>query len=246
MKAKEFFSQEGFRRFSASLNPNAPDPTGLRKVIESDCYPDIFDALRLLPIQIQKRLAVQAIEGYGAFPHGEELARQLVRINNIHWLKPLEEIDISFLKDQVALVQKRFGIEDKPTKVVEDWDDALAIAETADTLEYEEAAVEAMRLARKWFYRTTDRLNIQGIVEGAAMGTVTDLDFDTLVDSDIERDALGSTLWIIGQDFLTPRKNPFEPLINIYEKGCWPIGQAEENFVVFVPPILEPQEATQV
>ena len=50
------FNQEAFRSFAANLNPNIPDPTGVRKAIASGCYPDIFKALRPLPVFVQEKL----------------------------------------------------------------------------------------------------------------------------------------------------------------------------------------------
>ena len=60
------------------------------------------------------------------------------------------------------------------------------------------------------------------------------------------RDAAGGAVWIVGKDLMPSRGyntgNPFEPLVEIYKLGYWPIGivlnqNGEKEFAVFIPPI---------
>lgn len=57
--------------------------------------------------------------------------------------------------------------------------------------------------------------------------------------------------WTVVSDLMPQRGynrgNPFEPLVRIYEFGCWPIGpvtdikEGRQEFVIFIPSI---QKAT--
>jgi len=233
------FSQDYMRQFAASLNPDLPDPTGLRDTIKSKCYPQIFDALRLLPIAQQEKLVVQTLGPDGLnFPNGTSLAREIVRINNISWFSPKAEPDYLILQEKADLVQKRLGLQPAKIKIIKyPW-------ETIDSR------------SRSTTIRTLDDLYDKlGIYNNGpdpeaktAAGIVNDAILDTFWERVTSRDVymshydaaeiLGKNIyWTVASDKLAPRENPCTPLIDIYEQGGWPIGKTGKDFAIYWPEV---------
>lgn len=230
-----------------------------------DNYRDIFTSLRKTALPQQERLLVnfftERVEG---FPHGEELGKELAKINNIHWFQPKQEPEQGVLEQltQTYLERLYYDFPSKPStslKIIkEDWQTAWETAGDAASYTIRDKTLEAARDAAG--------ITVMIAARDAAWDAAGETAWDAarsaarsaagdavLIDWDAARSAAGDAAkdarWTIVGDLMPTRGyakgNPFEPLMEIYESGCWPIGLIEKNnkreFVVFVPLAVSPK-----
>jgi len=200
-------------------------------------YPQIFSELRDLPLDKQKELLVDFYsKGVEAFPNGKELGVFLAKLNNIHWFQPEIQPEMELLKNLCQQTLSRLNLPDLPLRIIKKdfhtaWGTAGGVVWDAAWVAAWDAAWDAAGGAAV-VVRDTAWDAVWGVARGAAWSAA--------------RDAAGGAVWIVGKD-LMPSKgydkgNPFEPLMEIYELGYWPIGivpgqNGEKEFAVFTPPI---------
>ncbi len=93
-------------------------------------YPEIFTSLRKMAFPQQERLLVsfftEKVEG---FPNGEELGKELAKINNIHWFRPNQEPEQGVLKQLSRTCLQRLKYPSRPStplKIIrENWGEVL-------------------------------------------------------------------------------------------------------------------------
>lgn len=92
-------------------------------------YPHIFTSLREMTLPQQERLLVnfftERVEG---FPNGEELGKELAKINNIHWFRPNQEPNTKTLQQlaQTSLERLKYPSRSSiPLKIIsKNWGEA--------------------------------------------------------------------------------------------------------------------------
>ena len=92
-------------------------------------YPDIFTSLRKMTLPQQERLLVSFFtERLEGFPNGEELGKELARINNIHWFRPNQEPEQGVLEQLTRTCLERLKYPSRPStplKIIrENWGEA--------------------------------------------------------------------------------------------------------------------------
>ncbi len=217
-------------------------------------YPKIFSKLRDLPFDEQEKLLVgfysQKVE---AFPNGEELGKFLARINNISWFQPEIQPDRESLENLCRQTLSRLNLPDLTLRIIKEarWYTARGAARGAARYAAPDATRDATRDAARGaaLFRARDaaqyaaRYAARDAARKAAREAVLDAEWDAAWSA--ARDAARGAEWIIVKDLMPQRGydkgNPFEPLIEIYELGCWPIGivpgqDGNKEFVIFVPP----------
>lgn len=93
-------------------------------------YPDIFTSLRKMTLSQQERLLVSFFtERLEGFPNGEELGKELARINNIHWFRPNQEPEQGVLEQLTRTCLERLKYPSRPStplKIIrENWGEIL-------------------------------------------------------------------------------------------------------------------------
>ena len=201
-------------------------------------YPQIFSELRDLPLDKQKELLVGFYsQGVEAFPNGKELGVFLAKLNNIHWFQPEIQPDMELLKNLCQQTLSRLNLPDLPLRIIKK--DFRTAWDAAGGAVWDTVWVAAWNAARDaaggavWIAARDAAWDaVWGVARGAAWNAA--------------RDAAGSAVWIVGKDLMPSRGyntgNPFEPLVEIYKLGYWPIGivlnqNGEKEFAVFIPPI---------
>lgn len=240
MAASKEFNELAFRKFAKDLNPGAPDPTGLRNAIKTGCYPEIFEALRPYSSRIQEKLLVQ---GFGDpqvnMPNGEKLGRFLARVNNIEWFNPHEAVPDEEIREMADVAQQRIRVSPKELLVVRGTSELFpSLVDDNWTRAVDKAWNETASLADD--SRLLARFAVGSAAEAAAGSALTPLGDHTMSPSYLARRAAE---WILGEDLVgwrSPYKkgNPWIPMIDICEKGLWPMGQTKDNFVVYHPPVV--------
>ncbi len=207
-------------------------------------YSQIFSKLRDLPFDEQEKLLVgfysQKVE---AFPNGEELGKFLARINNISWLQPKNPPDEESLENLCRQILSRLNLPDLTLRIIKEARDATrwyAVRGTGRGAEWD----AALGTARYAAWSAAGEAALGAAARDMAQDAIRGVKWDATWDAG--RDATRGAEWIVVKD-LMPQKgyskgNPFEPLMGIYELGCWPIGivpdqNGKKEFVVFIPPV---------
>lgn len=207
-------------------------------------YPAIFSKLRDLPLDEQKKLLVGFYsQGVEAFPNGAELGRFLARINNISWFQPKSPPDRKSLERLCHQALSRLYIPNLTLRIIEEewwnvsrdatwnvaWETEDEARHAASNVAWEAARHAASSVAWDVAWEAARVAARRGAARRGAA-----------------RVAALSAEWIVVKDLLHERAydkgNPLEPLVEIFELGCWPTRfvpdkKTEEEFVVFIPPI---------
>lgn len=224
------------------------------KFNQDPTYSQIFDELRDLPPDKQEKLLVGFYsQGVEAFPNGKKLGEFLAELNNIRWFQPQSQLNREYLQKLSSQVHSRFNLPDLPLKIIEEnWNAARETARSAirgifldETwgVVLDEARGVARETARNLARRVVLKA-ARGAAWSMTRGVARSVVRSAAVDAAL--DASWGAEWIVVEDLMPQRGydkgNPFEPLMEIYELGCWPIGivpdsTGKEEIVVFIPPI---------
>lgn len=234
-------------------------------------YSIIFSLLHSLSPQKQEELLrgffTNGVEG---FPNGERLGAALAEINNIPWFKPKKKPETASLQILIDKHRSRLNLPPLPVRIIEDyWTKAWrevregewSIARGRGKRTHGRDAWGAAWGAA-WDAVGTARGKAEGATWDAAHGAAWDAERVAKIMGQAGRPRWDSAwgaawyaTWVVVEDLMPPKGytqgNPFEPLMEIYKAGCWPIGEykgmdAEENyvikeeFVIFVPPFKQP------
>ena len=211
-----------------------------------------------------KQLVSEGVEG---FPNGCKLVKVLAKINSMPWFQPNQELDRGLLRKLVDIYLGRLNPPEPSEEISleiikKDWNVALKAARgiTKDVM-WEEIFKAARKAARDQEWNVIYDMVRDGvesvvwevvrnpILDGAAMKDASPDEMEEAVDGawnvarSVAYDAAGCAAWIIVSDLMPeegyPNGNPFEVLIEIYQMGCWPIGQTvrdqKKQFLVFIP-----------
>lgn len=224
-------------------------------------YSKIFASLRKQPLELQKRLLVMfyCIKVRN-FPNGQELGKELAKINNIHWFRPNQEPELSVLEQLKRTYLERLNYPSEspiPLKIIrENWD----AARDADRDTSRRMAWVATRQILGRYGSTVWDAALTAVgtawdeargasrparaARDAAEGAIGGVNWKTAA-TVAKWYAARDTEWIVVKDLMPARGfskgNPFEPLMEMYDLGCWPIGPVinknrETELVVFIPP----------
>ena len=199
---------------------------GLKEQIRVGCYPSIFVAVRKLP-KDERRAIVS--DFYSGFPNGKDLGAYMNRILEIDWFKPKKNYTMDEITPFVRKIENAFKMKKHSILIVDDWYSARNVADR-------DAAWYAAGNATDNVARNAVGKAARNAVGKAARNAVW------AVDRNAAWDAAFGAGYIIAQDVASLRKeypvNPFEKLIEVYEKGLWPVGiSSEGKFVVLHPKV---------
>jgi len=224
-------------------------------------YIKIFERIRPLTQHEQKKLLVGFYtEGVKDFPNGKALGEFLARVNNnIAWIKPKETPDQSLLEKLGQQHLSCLNLPSSPVRLIkENWGKVNAVLVDAARANWGTAWDAAWSVARDMALgkaaRAADdaaRVVARGAADDAAWGAARDVAREGNWDAawsktrKVAEEAVRDAAWIIVEDLMPKygyKGNPYEPLIKIYEMGCWPIGvvknpQGKNEFVIFIPPV---------
>ncbi len=205
-------------------------------------YPKIFSKLRDLPLDEQEKLLVgfysQKVE---AFPNGEELGKFLARINNISWFQPEIQPDRESLENLCRQTLSRLNLPDLTLRIIKE-----AVARDTALDATLDVAWDAVQNAAWGAARSATLDAAWGAARSAEWNTAPARGATLDAAWGAARIAARGAEWIVVKDLMPQggynKGNPFEPLVEIYELGCWPIGivsdqNGKKEFVVFIPPI---------
>jgi len=219
-------------------------------------YSKIFSALELLSRNEQEKLLIAFFtKGVKDFPNAERFAKELVRINNIKLFKPREEPDTAVLQAFVNQHLDRLGSQRVLIRIIPE--DEWELAEDAELdVSYDDTKSDARRAAMDlvvgrgetageaaWYApRDASRSALGSAVFDVIWSVALNKTRGLETESDVVRDMAGYLTWIIVEDKMAKKGNPFSPLIAIYELGFLPIGlvenaKGEMEFAIFAPPI---------
>lgn len=233
-------------------------------------YYKIFERIRSLTQPEQEKLLVGFYtEGVKDFPNGKTLGKFLARVNNIDWFKPKETPDQSLLEKLVQQHLSCLNLPSLPVRLIKkDWGKAgvargMALLGAAGDMARNTALGAVLGVARDTALNTA-RDTARDTALGAARGTTWGAVWGTargaargmahpgaavawFAAGDAACEAAGDAAWITVEDLMPKysyyrynKGSPFEPLIKIYERGCWSIGvvnilPGKKEFVIFVP-----------
>ena len=175
----------------------------------------------------------------------ERLDAYIERINNIRWFQPQVEIDKEETDKEIKFVLKAFGVEAgieyRELKTRQDLDAAIDAAIDAAWGAARGAAWGAARDVARGAARDAARDAAWDVAWGAARGAAWDVTWGAAKGA--ARDAARGTENILVMDLPAfKEKYPdgtFINLIPLWEKGLYPVGVVNGNFVVYVPPVTK-------
>ena len=164
-------------------------------------------------------------------PNGGSVVALLDDLAGIGWLRPLTPVtreQLQPLADMLLSRLTRFcaSVVPMPVRIVADWaaarDAARDAAEDAARDAAEDAAWSAARDAAWSAARDAAGSAARSAARDAA--------------GDAARSAAWAAEYRTVAD-LVDWPSPWEPLVDMWRLGCWPVGVVRGEFVVFVPPV---------
>lgn len=195
-------------------------------------------------INVPKKLTQEELRGIKGF------TEFLARVKNINWFKPKETPDKSLLEQFVQQYFSCLNLPPLPIKLIEkNWSKAGAVRNGELEVAWHAAGDKTWRVAWDTGLMAT-RDSAGEMARDAVCGAARNVPWTARrvargAEWDATRDAVQCARWIIVKDLMPQegynKGNPFEPLIEIYKLGCWPIGivpneKDEKEFVIFIPP----------
>ena len=208
---------------------------------------EMFQVMRGLPLSDQKELLMKM---YGdpklRVPHGKEVAEMIARINNIPWFTPHQEVPEEYIKERVQLAQERLGIQPRPLREVGTWNAAMSAF--GDT--YEGRWAEGARQVLANLALRNEKIGDVAVDVYSMLPSESDWAYGRDAVPAVSRIACDAVRWTAAQDKMQKHEkydkgNAFEPLLDLCEKGLWPVGLTRalgtySEFVVMQLPVAEP------
>lgn len=200
-------------------------------------FPSAFDYLRSLSPERQKEILVEILtKRVKGLPNAEAFSSFLADTNNIRWLQPIA-VDESSLQEVVDESQKRLGYSSTKLHIVHKealpellsdrplfTDDIVSLAELYND---EEA-----------FYPHSIRYMLEGAIDRPIAEASKNMPKSNFFRYHAGSAIIRTAWWIVNKDFIAGRngvENPYEPLIEIYKTGRWPVGLTAEGYAIYEP-----------
>lgn len=245
------------------------NPKAEKTIRSSGANSQIIRALRGYPPKLQEECLKRVFGPEGArLPNGEQLGVFLAELNNIRWFRPQSPPDKQLL--EIMVNKHLHALPETPSiqtpiRLIRNWSTANNIAagpllnKCADTDPWDAAKDDGVREAAVHVARHAAGAVARDVVKGSLLNRNKIArwftpPWDTAWEDIAEtagwaaaKDAAGAAIRIVVQDLMLKKgykqDNPFEPLMEIWRQGFWPIGKAfnpkteKAEFVIFVPPI---------
>ena len=169
-------------------------------------------------------------------PNSQELATYLAKVSEIKWFTPKDIPDTKKVDTCINELYERIEVVRPPTVYFESINEAHAFKNKTRTKnDWLNAWVEIARDAERIVSNDPKRHSVYQLVRQAGLAVSAQPTDFPVMQLDAQRRAAGGAQWHVVSD-LIDRQNPFEPLMDIFHMGLWPIGHVQGvAFGVYVP-----------